>query len=114
LAYWLSFQAMLNAPNEESWHALACALNIALILSERGFGADYEEDIKLGQEALMRALGRHRLTGSWALDGAGIVTVRRAIEVHDQQMCIADRAEIRKAINEVHRRVTAGETLEVS
>jgi hypothetical protein len=110
LAYHLSFQAMLNGGTEEAWHALAATCNIALILCERGFGAEFENEIKAGMRALMRTKYRQRQTGSWAMDGEGISAMRTALEIHDAQVEIAERAEIRRALNEVYRRVEAGET----
>lgn len=114
LSYWMAFQTMLNSPNDGAWNTLATSLNIALVLCERGFGSEYEPDIKCAQEALMRAIGRHRQCGSWALDGDGIVAIRTAVEIHDQQMRITERREVRDAIDEVHRRISAGDTLEAA
>lgn len=109
LAYRLSFQAMLNGGSESAWHSLAASLNIALILVERGFGSEYEPQIKAAMQALMRTKYRQAQTGSWALDGDGIAALRDALDVHDAQVEVAERAEIRAAINEVYRRVDAGD-----
>lgn len=109
LAYHLSFQQMLNGGSETAWHSLAATLNVCLILCERGFGAEFENEIKAGMRALMRTKYRQQQTGSWALDGDGITAMRKALEIHDAQVEIAERGEIRAAINEVYRRVTAGD-----
>jgi hypothetical protein len=109
LAYHLSFETMLNGGSEEAWHALAATLNVCLILCERGFGAEFEAEIKAGMRALMRCKYRQQQTGSWAFDGDGIAAMRTALEIHDQQIRIAERGEIRAAINEVYRRVSSGD-----
>lgn len=109
LAYHLSFEAMLRGGAEEAWHALAATLNIALILCERGFGVEFEGEIKAAMRALMRTKYRQQETGSWALDGDGITAMRRALEIHDAQIEFAERGEIRAAINEVYARVMAGD-----
>lgn len=109
LAYHLSFQQMLNGGNEAAWHSLAATLNVCLILCERGFGAEFEPEIKAGMRALMRTKYRQQETGSWALNGNGITAIRRVLEIHDAQIEIAERGEIRAAINEVYARVMAGD-----
>lgn len=108
LAYHLSFQTMLTGGSETAWHSLAATLNVCLILCERGFGAEFESEIKAGMRALMRTKYRQQETGSWALDGDGIAAMRRVLEIHDAQVEIAERGEIRAAINEVYRRVESG------
>lgn len=110
LAYRLSYQTMLNGGSESAWHSLAASLNIALILCERQIGAEYEPQIKAAMQALMRTKYRQQRTGSWALDAEGIAALRGALDVHDAQVEVAERAEIRAAIEEVYRRVDAGET----
>ena len=110
LAYHLSFEAMLRGGTEEAWHAIAATLNIALILTERGFGVEFENEIKAAMRALMRTKYRQQETGSWALDGDGIAALRVALAIHDEQVRIAERSEIRQAINEVYRRVQSGDT----
>ena len=109
LAYHLSFEQMLNGGSETAWHSLAAALNVCLILCERGFGAEFETEIKAAMRALMRTKYRQQKTGSWALDGEGLAAMRKALEIHDAQVEIAERGEIRAAINEVYRRVQSGD-----
>ncbi|KAA0089330.1 hypothetical protein CIW54_07645 [Paraburkholderia sp. T12-10] len=100
---------MLRGGAEEAWHALAATLNIALILCERGFGVEFEGEIKAAMRALMRTKYRQQETGSWVLDGDGIAALRKALAIHDEQVRIAERGEIRQAIQEVYRRVESGE-----
>jgi hypothetical protein len=114
LSFWLSFEAMLREPSEAMWSNLACALNIGLVLSERGVGAECESDFKVAQEALMRARKRYTTSHSWALDADGIKAIRSALEIHDEQTRIAERGEMRAAVAEVYRRVGAGDVFEVA
>lgn len=111
LSYWLSFDQMLHGGSEEAWHSLASTLNICLVLVERGFGAEYESDIKDAQNALMRTKSRRARTGSWSLDADGIAAFRKALAIHDSQMEIAERSEIRAATTEVRRRIEGGDIL---
>jgi hypothetical protein len=114
LAYRLSFQAMLTRPEECHWHTLAATANIALLLCEQNFGAEYIDDIKAAQDALMRTMHRQKKTGSWAMDAEGIAAIRKALDLHDAQVEIAERGEIRKAMQEIYRRINAGDVLEVA
>jgi hypothetical protein len=111
LSYWLCFDQMLHGGSEEAWHSLASTLNIALVLVERGFGAEYESEIKDAQNALMRAKSRQARTGSWSLDADGIAAFRKALCIHDAQMGLAERSEIRAATTEVRRRIEGGDVL---
>jgi len=113
LAYWLNFQTMLNAPSESAWYALAASLNVALVLCDRGFGTEYTDEIKTAQAALMRAHKRNSDGKSWALDADGIKAVRAALSLHDAQVEVAARKEIRLAISEIAERVRNGDVMEV-
>jgi len=114
LSFWMSFDAMLREPSGELWGNLSSALNIAIVLCERGFGAECEGEIKAAQEALMRARKRKAKSGSWALDAEGIKAVRAALTIHDEQTRVAERGEMRAALAEVYRRVGAGDVFEVA
>lgn len=112
LSFWMSFDAMLREPCAELWGNLSSALNIGLVLCERGFGAEYEGEFKAAQAALVRAQQRHAGTGSWALDADAIQSIRAVLTIHDEQTRIAARGDMRAAIDEVRRRVGAGDVLE--
>jgi hypothetical protein len=110
IAYHASLQALLTGHGtEQSWSTLACALNIAMLLSERNIGASLMPTIKLAQDALLRSRERAQRTGKWAFDGDGIRVVLAAVNIHDEQISRASRAQILAAIDEVHIRVMAGE-----
>lgn len=96
---------------ELDWHTLAAAVNVSLVLCERGIGADYLDDIKAAQDALIEILERHRRTGKWAFHGAGYVALARAVEIHEAQLAAITRDSARAAMLEVRRRVDRGEVL---
>ncbi|EPS1221633.1 hypothetical protein ACVBR5_000859 [Burkholderia cenocepacia] len=109
LAYHLSLERMLKGTgDEESWSTVTCSLNIALVLAERGIGAEYEALFVRALDGAFRAKQRAAQTGRWAYDGDAIHDIREAFLVHDEQMQIALVGQVRAALNEVHRRIDAG------
>lgn len=96
---------------ELDWHTLAAAVNVSLVLCERGIGADYLDDIKTAQDALIEILERHRKTGRWAFSGSAYTALARAVEIHEAQLAAITRDSARAAMLEVRRRVDRGEVL---
>lgn len=96
---------------ELDWHTLAAAVNVSLVLCERGIGAEYLDDIKTAQDALIEILERHRKTGRWAFHGSGYVALVRAVQIHEAQLANITRDSARAAMLEVRKRVDRGEVL---
>ena len=99
----------IGAGIELDWHTLAAAVNVSLILCERGVGAEYLDDVKTAQDALMHILDRHRRTGKWRFHGSGYVALTRAVELHEAQLAAITRDSARAAMMEVRRRVDRGD-----
>jgi hypothetical protein len=109
VAYWLSFENLRSGDaNEESWSCVSCALNVALVLCEKGIGAEYEQDLVKALDGLFRAQMRSKRAGNWRLDGEALRDVERALQVHDQQMQIAKRWEVTDAMNTIYKRLATG------
>lgn len=108
LCYHISFENMLKRGNEEDWYVLAATMNVALVLAEQGYGAEYIPEIKSAMESLMDLKYRADRTGQWAFDGAGIKHMRIALELHDQQCALANRGEIKKALKAIVKRANEG------
>ncbi|MDN7700043.1 hypothetical protein QZM15_16355 [Burkholderia sp. AU44665] len=108
LCYHISFENMLKRGNEEDWYVLAATMNVALVLAEQGYGAEYIPEIKSAMESLMDLKYRADRTGQWAFDGAGIQHMRIALELHDQQCALANRGEIKKALKAIVKRANEG------
>ena len=96
---------------ELDWHTLAAAVNVSLVLCERGVGAEYLDDIKTAMDALVEIHDRHRRTGKWAFHGSGYVALTRAVEIHEAQIGAVTRDGARAAMLEVRRRVELGEVI---
>lgn len=109
LGHHLSFEALMRYPDEAHWYDLCGNLNMALILCERGFGAEYLGDIKASMIGMMRAMRRAEKTGSYELDADAIRSLKVALEVHDQQLAVVERSELRKAAQTIVGRVKRGD-----
>lgn len=109
LSYRIAFEAMLTGgASEEHWSSCACSLNIAIVLAERGLGEEHIPAFNDALEGAFRARIRAGRTGAWGFDGDAIQAIKTAFLIHDEQLQLATKQEIREALREVHRRVDAG------
>ena len=115
VAYWLSFENLRTGDaNEESWSCVACALNVALVLCEKGIGAEYEQALVTALDGCFRAKIRSTKTGNFRLDGEALRDIETALHIHDQQMAIAKRWEVTAAMNTIYKRLKDGNVYEVA
>lgn len=98
-------------PIEGDWHTLAAAVNVSMVLCERGVGAEYLPDILAAQDALLRIFDRHATTGRWVFDGPAYTALTRAVEIHEAHAAAITRDGARAAMLEVRRRAARGEVL---
>lgn len=109
VAYWLSFENLRTGDaNEESWSCVACALNVGLVLCEKGIGAEYEQALVTALDGAFRAKIRSAKTGNFRLDGEALRDIETALVIHDQQMAIAKRWEVTDAMNTIYKRLKDG------
>lgn len=109
VAYWLSFENLRSGDaNEEAWSCVACALNVGLVLCEKGIGAEYEQQLVTALDGAFRAKVRSAKSGTFRLDGQALSDIETALQVHDQQMAIAKRWEVTEAMNTIYKRLKAG------
>lgn len=101
----------LGAGIEGDWHTLAAAANVSLVLCERGVGAEYLDDIRRAQDALVEVHRRHQRTGRWLFSGPAYTALARAVAIHEAQLAAITRDSARAAMLEVRRRVERGEVL---
>lgn len=113
----LALRTMLEAlrlgkADEHAFHNLAAAVNVSLVLCERGVGEDYLPLVKRAQDALLRLFERGRKSRRWVMDGPGLNDLREAIDLHEQQLALVPRAEAANAMREVMRRIRQGNVFE--
>lgn len=115
LSYHVAFESMRKGQGQKGdFHTIACAINIALVLSERGYGSGLIDRVKDAQNGLLRCMERGERTRAWGLDGEAMSAIADALALHDDQIAAATQREIREAIAEVHRRVDNGDTMRAS
>jgi hypothetical protein len=109
LAFRLAFQAMIGgAADEQHWSTCVCSLNIAVVLSEGGIGAECIPQFNDALEGAFRARLRANRQQAWGFDGAAIQCIKAAFALHEQQIAVATKSELREALIEVHRRIDEG------
>jgi hypothetical protein len=108
LCHHIAFENMLKRGSEEDWYVLASSMNVALVLAEQGYGTEYIPDVKAAMESIMDCKYRADRTKRWAFDGDGIQSMRRALDLHDQQCAMATRAEIKAALQAIVKRANEG------
>jgi hypothetical protein len=109
IAYWLSFENLRSGDaNEECWCCVVCSLNVGVVLCEAGIGAEHEQLLATALEGAFRAKMRSARAGNFRLDGEALRDIETALQVHDQQMAIAKRWEVTKALGTVNARIAAG------
>lgn len=112
--YWLSFTNLTQgSASFESWENCVGSLNMGLVLAEKVFDGQGEQEIVAALDGLFKAKLRGDKTGRYRLDGEGIQAVREALELHDQQMKLAHRREIVDSIATVKKRVAEGNVYQV-
>lgn len=109
LGHHLSFEALMRCPTDEAWYDLCGNLNMCLVLAEMGHGTEYIDDIKAAMIGMMRARYRADRTGSLALDADAIKAIRTVLELHDEQLRVVERSELRKAARAIVARTKNGD-----
>lgn len=102
-----------GAGTEHHVHTLASAINVALVLAERGAGHEFQDAIIAAQTALVRTIERGRRTRRWGFDGMALTAVHQAVAIYESQLAAVPRVEARTAVREVSRRVQQGHVFEV-
>ena len=99
--------------NELQWSTLASAVNVSLLLAERGICSESLSIIKLAQDGLIMIKRRYELHGDWRMNISHHIrqSIIAAIKIYDEQCRIATRAELSNALREIYRRVQEGEIL---
>lgn len=108
MAYRGAYEALKTGHGVEGhFHTLACTANIALVMCERGFGAEYLDSAIHAQDAIVRCFARSKGLGKFLLDGDGIVAIAKLMDLHDAQLKIATNGDLRRAVDEVYLRINA-------
>lgn len=112
IAYRASLQVIISGKgDEQAWSTLACAINISLILCERGLGEEFIPTIKHAQDGLIACRERGLRFNNWSFTADEARTILRTFAIHDEQITLATKKEIVYALGEVRRRIEQNEVL---
>ena len=90
---------------------LAEALNVAMVLSDRGFGREELAIIRAAQRELVAAEAPSRKAGRWILSDDAHQAIGEALEIHDQQLELATEADVQAAALTVKSLGAAGHVI---
>ncbi|MGI4936308.1 MAG: hypothetical protein ACRYF5_06120 [Janthinobacterium lividum] len=106
VSYHTSIDAMLDGRAEDNhFDSIVYALNVGLILAERGLGDQFLHLLEPALAAMHRVKRRHAERGKYLLDGDGLAAVKAVADLHRAQMEVATHQELCDAITEMHKRV---------
>lgn len=95
-----------------AFHNLASAVNVSMVLAERGLGDTYSAQIGAAQEAMVRfKINGDR--GRWLLDGPSLAALIEWLGIYDAQLEATSQQEAMNALDEVGKRVRRGLVFEV-
>lgn len=107
---WLCLSTMLAGHgNYEAWGVIVKNLNVAMLLTELGYGEEWLPRIKEAMAGAYRAQLREKRTGRWGFDGPAAAAIRDVLQVHQVQLEAASKAHVLEALQVMHERLAAGE-----
>lgn len=106
---WLCLSTMLAGHgNYETWGVIVKNLNVAMILTELGYGQEWLPRIREAMDGAWRAQLRERKTGRWGFDGPAAAAIREALEIHQLQLQAASKADVLEALHLMHESLESG------
>lgn len=96
-------------PEPDDSQSLAQASNIALILCEWGHGAEWIEEVRKAQDALVASMKQHQDTGQlFALGPAENAYVENMLDVFQQQVALVGGTTVTRALGVSLQRLAQG------
>lgn len=97
-----------GAGKAEHMATVITGMNIAMVLTEQGYGPEHQEQVRAALDGVWRAKLRGDKTGRFGFDGPGLVAVREAMQVLESQLDYASRYDLIEAIHTIHERHEQG------
>ena len=88
------------------WFRLNSAINMALVMSEQGIGAEYTQEFVAASHAMLACVRRATKTERYLFTGDEIQAMNTALDSHDAQCTCVRFIDIDRAEKEVVRRLT--------
>lgn len=87
------------------WFRLNSAINMALVMSEQGIGAEYQGEFVAASMAMLACVRRGAKTDRYLFTGPEIQAMNTALDSHDAQCTCVRFIDIDRAEKEVERRL---------
>jgi hypothetical protein len=91
--------------------SLAVVVNVATVLCEWDFGAEYAERVRLAMDALLHAQNRANRGQAFNFDGPGRLAWTDVLELFEQQIGLAGHLEVMRALATVSDRIRKGDVV---
>lgn len=93
-----------EAGNKDEWGYLNGAVNLALVLAEKGFGYEFWGELREAQLALANVGRRWLKWQKWQITELEERILGRALEIHDAQLALTVVKDIELGQREVYKR----------
>lgn len=87
------------------WDRLNGAINMALVMTEQGIGAEYRDEFKAASQAMLACVRRALKTDRYVFTGDELKAMNTALDSHDAQMTCIRAIDVDRAAAEVMRRL---------
>lgn len=98
---------------DDDIESLASAANLALVLTERGHGAEYQSGVIAAQAALMQAIRRVVSGASFGFAGPELEQMRWLMELYEQLLQTVSHKEVMTALLVAIERAKRGHVMEI-
>lgn len=94
--------------NEQDFHDIAAAINVALVRSE-SINPLCVLTCQKAQAALLRMIERHNRMGVWGMDGLALQEIPLALDLYDQILALSNPQQLMDAMRETLTRMRRGD-----
>lgn len=110
--YRTALVAMLAGGGDlNDWSMVISALNVGLVLCERGFGPEYLETFMTALDSMAAAHAHYLATGKWEWSEEANAAINDCIDVHAAQLEATIQADVLSAYAEVKKRIDASQVI---
>lgn len=94
-----------GAGTRADWQTVADAINMTIVLCERGYGLpEWVDDVTKARDAMKAARDRHKQGKALLFRGEEITAINDALALHDQQIEVALVKDVEWALDDVAKR----------
>lgn len=106
IGYHLAMQNLTKGSGTlRDWQDIADALNVGIVLAERGLEKEYLPELKKATYAHLELRDRFKKTGRMIYRAEEMTAINEALEIHDAQMEASVVKDVELAVAEVNKRL---------